>query len=79
MSEISYPLVSIIILNYNGMKFVEACLSSVLNSDYPNFEVIFVDNSSSDGGVELATKKFGHDSRLKVSLMIETMVPCMHD
>lgn len=66
MSEISQPSVSIIILNYNGMKFVEPCLSSVLNSDYPNFEVIFVDNSSSDGSVEFTTKKFGHDPRLKV-------------
>ncbi len=59
------PLVSVVILNYNGIKFVERCLRSVLNTHYPNFEVIFVDNASTDGGLELAKEKFGRDSRLK--------------
>jgi GT2 family glycosyltransferase len=61
-----HPPVSIIILNYNGGRFVEKCLRSVLNTDYPNFEVIFVDNSSTDGSVELVNKLFGDEPRLKV-------------
>jgi GT2 family glycosyltransferase len=60
------PLVSIIIVNYNGIKFIERCLSSVLNSDYPNFEVIFVDNASTDGSYELVKKLFGSDPRLTI-------------
>ncbi|MEM2618598.1 MAG: glycosyltransferase family 2 protein [Candidatus Hadarchaeales archaeon] len=59
------PLVSIVILNYNGKEFVDRCLHSVLNTDYPNFEVIFVDNASTDRSLEHAKKKFGHDPRLK--------------
>lgn len=59
------PLVSIVILNYNGMKFVDRCLRSVLNTDYPNLEVIFVDNASTDGSLEHARKKFGRNPRLK--------------
>jgi GT2 family glycosyltransferase len=61
-----HPMVSIIILNYNSRDFVEPCLKSVLNTDYPNFEVIFVDNASTDGSPELAKKRFGSDHRLKI-------------
>lgn len=59
------PLVSVVVLNYNGMKFVDRCLRSVLNTNYPNFEVIFVDNASTDGSLEHAKVEFGHDPRLK--------------
>lgn len=38
--------VSIIILDYNGLKFIQNCLNSVLKTNYPNFEVILVDNVS---------------------------------
>jgi len=61
-----YPLISIVILNYNGKDFVEQCLKSVLNADYPNFEVILVDNASTDGSPKLVKKVFGSDPRLKV-------------
>ncbi|MBP7847646.1 glycosyltransferase [Patescibacteria group bacterium] len=51
-------LVSIVILNYNGKKFNQACLSSVLQQSYTNFEIIFVDNASRDGSVEEVEKNF---------------------
>jgi len=41
-------------------------LASVLNSAYPNFEVILVDNGSDDGSVELIEKLFRTDQRLKI-------------
>lgn len=59
-------LFSVVVLNYNGGSIIEPCLSSVLKSDYPDFEVILVDNASTDGSVELAEKLFGSDPRLKV-------------
>lgn len=46
------PLVSIIIINYNGKLYLEQCLESVFQTDYPNYEVIVVDNGSNDGSVE---------------------------
>jgi GT2 family glycosyltransferase len=58
------PLVSIIILNYNGAGIVDKCIQSVMNTDYSNFEVIFVDNASTDGSYELIASKFGNDNRL---------------
>lgn len=53
----SAPKVFIIILNYNGKDTINACLSSVLGSDYPNFEVVVVDNASDDGSFEEAKKQ----------------------
>jgi GT2 family glycosyltransferase len=45
------PLISIIILNYNGLRFLESCLSSLTTQSFKNFEIVFVDNGSSDGSV----------------------------
>lgn len=50
--------VSVILVNYNGMQHLDACVSSVLKQSYNNFEVIFVDNNSSDGSLDYARNKF---------------------
>jgi hypothetical protein len=42
------PKVSIIILNWNRVQDTLECLDSVFKSDYPNYEVIVVDNGSTD-------------------------------
>lgn len=47
------PLVSIIILNWNGKEHIGECLSSVLASNYPTFEIIVVDNASTDGSIDI--------------------------
>jgi hypothetical protein len=46
------PLVSIIIVNYNGYKYLGTCLSSLLPTCYKNYEIIVVDNNSSDDSVK---------------------------
>jgi hypothetical protein len=45
------PLISIVVVNYNGKKFLDDCLSSLECQTYGNFEVILVDNGSSDDSV----------------------------
>jgi GT2 family glycosyltransferase len=52
------PSVYIIILSYNGSRWLEACISSVLATEYPNFQIILVDNSSIDKSVELVRGKY---------------------
>lgn len=44
--------VYIVILNYNGWKDTLECLESVLNSDYLNYQIIVVDNASSNDSME---------------------------
>ncbi|MFH0790112.1 MAG: glycosyltransferase family 2 protein [Candidatus Omnitrophota bacterium] len=55
----SFPLISVVVLNYNGQGFLDDCLESVLKSDYNNFELILVDNASTDNSFKSAEMKFG--------------------
>ena len=55
----SCPSVSIIVVNFNGKELLKLCLTSLLTTNYPNFEVIVVDNASTDGSVESIQKLFG--------------------
>jgi hypothetical protein len=52
------PLVYVIVLNYNGRRWVEACLDSLLDTRYENFHVVLVDNASSDGSVRIVRSRF---------------------
>lgn len=52
------PKVSVVVLNWNGMEHLEACLSSLGNLRYPNYEVLLVDNGSTDGSVDFVESRF---------------------
>ena len=52
------PKISIIIVNYNGKELLQKCLDSLLKVNYDNFEIILVDNNSTDGTVEFITKNY---------------------
>ncbi len=49
---------SIIIVAYNGQKYLRACIESVLEETKEDDEIILVDNSSTDGSVELVRKNW---------------------
>lgn len=50
------PLVSVIIPNYNHARFLDERIQSVLNQTYQNFEVIILDDKSTDNSVEVINK-----------------------
>ncbi|WP_445634874.1 N-acetylglucosaminyl-diphospho-decaprenol L-rhamnosyltransferase [Nostoc sp. DSM 114161] len=51
--------VSIILVNYNGAELLPDCLNSIQKFiDIPSYEIIVVDNASSDSSVELIAEKF---------------------
>jgi glycosyltransferase involved in cell wall biosynthesis len=57
MKEImNNPLVSVIIPNYNHARFLDERIQSILNQTYQNFEVIILDDKSSDNSVEVINK-----------------------
>jgi GT2 family glycosyltransferase len=57
------PLASVVILNYEGAGFVSECVRTVLESSYPNLEVILVDNASTDASPEQLLEAYGPDAR----------------
>ena len=52
------PKVIVLILSYNGKHLLEDSISSYLKNNYPNFEVVVIDNGSTDGTKEWVEKKF---------------------
>ncbi len=60
MQSDSKPLVSVIVLNYNGARWIERCLASLrAQTLYPRLEVIVADNVSTDGSDRLAAEIIG--------------------
>lgn len=50
--------VAVIILNWNGLKFLSPCINSLLNQTYQNHKIIIVDNGSKDGSVAFLKQSY---------------------
>ena len=50
--------VSVVIVNWNGKKWLKNCLDSIENQTYNNVEIVVVDNSSDDDSVEYLKKNY---------------------
>jgi len=50
------PLVSIVTVVYNGEKYIEETIESIINQSYPNIEYIIVDGRSMDGTLDIIKK-----------------------
>jgi glycosyl transferase family 2 len=54
---LAYPKISVVICVYNGEQDIEECLEGVSRVDYPDVEVIVVDDGSTDRTLELAERQ----------------------
>src|SRR3989344_4808814 len=61
------PLVSVIIVNWNGRRFLENCLGSLSKVIYKNTEIFFVDNASKDDSVAFVKKNYPNIKIIKNS------------
>ncbi len=52
------PLLSVVIPNWNGARFLPTCLDALAAQTYPNIEVIVADNASSDGSQALLRARY---------------------
>lgn len=70
------PVVSVIVPNWNGMRFVSMCLDSLAQLHFENFEVIVVDNGSTDGSRELIEEKYPWVRLLKLTHNMGFAIAC---
>lgn len=62
----TFPFVSILIPARNEARNLEACLNGLLNQDYPAYEVLVLDDHSSDATPQILAQFSARDSRLRV-------------
>jgi glycosyltransferase involved in cell wall biosynthesis len=63
-AAVERPLVSVIITSYNYAHYIGEAISSVLTQDFPSFELIVVDNASTDNTDDVVAA-FARDARLR--------------
>ena len=62
----SKPLVSVLMPAYNASEYIEEAIKSVLEQTYTNFELLILDDCSTDNTLDIITKYENKDSRIKV-------------
>ncbi|MGB2690800.1 MAG: glycosyltransferase, partial [Desulfobacterales bacterium] len=57
-SDVSWPRISVVVCTFNGSRTIRNCFESLVKLDYPNFEVIVVNDGSTDK-TAIITRKYG--------------------
>lgn len=64
--EVRLPKLSFIVRNWNYGRFIGRTIDSIRAQDYPNFEVVIVDNASTDDSRDVIERHVGDDPRFRV-------------
>ena len=68
MNDHQQGMVSVIVPMYNGEKFIETCLNSILNQTYKNIEIIIIDDASTDCGAAICRRMAEKNPNIRVYL-----------
>src|SRR6185436_9191721 len=68
-SEVDQPLISVIVVNWNGLGLLDECFESLARQTWQNKEFILVDNGSTDGSRELLVSWAGRLSNAQTILL----------
>ena len=67
MDKLNQPLVSIVFTSYNHQEYLRQALDSLINQNYPNLEIIIIDDCSTDGSQEIL-KQYVHYENIDLKL-----------
>ena len=65
--KVNVNMVSVIIINWNGKKWLKECLDSIKGQSYPDYEIIVFDNASTDGSIDFLENNYPEARILKSS------------
>lgn len=60
------PLVYVVVVTYDGLKYLSGCFGSMRSTEYANFRVLMVDNGSTDGSGDFVRREFPEVEVLRV-------------
>jgi glycosyltransferase involved in cell wall biosynthesis len=63
--------ISVLITNYNYREYVVDAVESALTQSFPAYEIIVVDDNSTDGSTELLTQRYAQHPAVKLILLTE--------
>lgn len=66
MSAVSDPIVSVLMPVYNGERFLESAVRSVLSQSFEQFELVIVDDGSTDGSPAVLARLAAEDGRIRI-------------
>lgn len=66
MRAVENPKISIVIPVYNADKYIDRCMKSIYSQNFPDFEIIFINDASSDGSLEVLKKYASSDDRIRI-------------
>lgn len=64
------PEISVIVTNYNHAQYIEQAVESILNQTFPRFEIIIVDDASTDGSQDIIEAMAKRDERIRLNIKL---------
>lgn len=65
-AKVNNPFISFIIPVYNAADYISGCIGSIYGQNFENFEIIFVDNNSTDNSANIISEYLKSDKRIKL-------------